>query len=73
MNLSELIDFYPPWNHQKTYGFLMISGGIKVNWFAEIHLIVEATFGDEPLPEPVRSKQGIECNKRSISYHNDLN
>ena len=31
MNLSELIDFYSPWNHQKTIGFLMISGGIEVN------------------------------------------
>ena len=29
--LSELINFYSPWNHQKTYGFLMISGGIEVN------------------------------------------
>ena len=26
-----LINFYSPWNHQKTYGFLMISGGIEVN------------------------------------------
>ena len=25
--LSKLINFYSPWNHQKTYGFLMISGG----------------------------------------------
>ena len=24
---SELINFYFPWNYQKTYGFLMISGG----------------------------------------------
>ena len=31
VNLSELINFYSPWNHQKTVGFLMISGGIKVN------------------------------------------
>ena len=29
--LSELINFYSLWNHQKTYGLLMISGGIKVN------------------------------------------
>ena len=26
-------DLYSPWNHQKTYGFLMISGGIEVNQF----------------------------------------
>ena len=25
--LSELINFYPPWNHQKTTSFLIISGG----------------------------------------------
>ena len=30
-NLSELINFYSPWNHQKTDGFMMISGGIEVN------------------------------------------
>ena len=26
--LSELFNFYSPWNHQKTYGFLMIPGGM---------------------------------------------
>ena len=26
-NLGELIDFYSPWNHQKTRAFLIISGG----------------------------------------------
>ena len=31
VNLSELINFYSPGNHQKTTGFLMISGGIEVN------------------------------------------
>ena len=30
--LGELINFYSPWNHQKTYGFLMISGKIEVNY-----------------------------------------
>ena len=25
------INFYAPWNHQGTIGFLMISGGIEVN------------------------------------------
>ena len=29
--LSELIIFYSQWNHQKTFGFLMILGGIEVN------------------------------------------
>ena len=29
-NLSKLINFYFPWNQQKTMGFLMISGGIEV-------------------------------------------
>ena len=32
-NLSELVNFYSPWNNQKTYGFLMISEGIEVNMF----------------------------------------
>ena len=32
--LSEFINFYPPWNHLKTIGFLMILGGIEVNKFA---------------------------------------
>ena len=30
-NLGELINFYYPWNHQKTISFLMILGGIDVN------------------------------------------
>ena len=29
--LGELINYYPPWNHQKTYDFLMISEGIELN------------------------------------------
>ena len=29
-NLSESINYYFPWNHQKIYGFLVISGGIEV-------------------------------------------
>ena len=28
---KQKIIFYSPWNQQKTYGFLMISGGMKVN------------------------------------------
>ena len=30
-NLSKLINLYSPWNYQKTYCFLMISGGKEVN------------------------------------------
>ena len=30
-HLNELMNFYFPRNQQKTYGFLMISGGIEVN------------------------------------------
>ena len=29
-SLSELINYNSPWNHQKIYGFLMISGGIEI-------------------------------------------
>ena len=28
---EELINFHFPWNRQKTYGSLMISGGVEVN------------------------------------------
>ena len=31
MNLIELINFYSPWNRQKTYGFLMILGLLRLN------------------------------------------
>ena len=41
------INFYSPWNHQKTYGFLMISGEREVNLFAKIHLILEAKSEDD--------------------------
>ena len=29
-NLRELINFYFPWNYQKTYGYIIL-GGIEVN------------------------------------------
>ena len=29
-NLNELTNYYSPWNHQKTYGFVVISGGVEV-------------------------------------------
>ena len=31
MNLSELINFYIPWEHWNTYGFLMILGEIEIS------------------------------------------
>ena len=30
-NIEGLLNFYSPWNHQKTGRFLMISGGIEIN------------------------------------------
>ena len=30
--LIEFINFYSPCNHQNTYGFLVISGGIEVEF-----------------------------------------
>ena len=46
-NLGELINFYFVLNYQKPC-FLMISGGIEVNQFSQIRLILEAKFGDDP-------------------------
>ena len=45
---SELIDFYPPWNHHKTICFLIISREIEVNKFAQTCLILEVQYGDNP-------------------------
>ena len=42
--MSELINFYSPWNHQKTIGFLKNSGGIKVNSFPWTDSILKAKF-----------------------------
>ena len=33
-NLNEIMNFYSSWNHPKTSGFMVISGGIEVNKFA---------------------------------------
>ena len=41
-------NFYSPWSHQKTIGFLMISGGIEFHQFAQIRWILEVKFGDDP-------------------------
>ena len=35
-NLSKLINFYPPWNHQKTVDFPMISRRIEFNYSLNI-------------------------------------
>ena len=45
VSLLILINSYPPENH----GFLIISGWIVVNYFAQIRSILEAKFGDDPL------------------------
>ena len=37
----ELIHLYFPWNHQKTYGFLIILGEIEVKHFAQICSLLE--------------------------------
>ena len=42
MNLNESINFYPPWNYQKAYGFLMLSVVIEGNQFALVRIILEA-------------------------------
>ena len=48
-DLSELIKFYSPWNHQINIDFLKISGGKKINYFAQIESIMEVHFGDSLL------------------------
>ena len=35
---------------QKTYGFWWFQGGIEVNQFIQIHLILETKLCDDPLP-----------------------
>ena len=45
----ELINFYSPGNHQKTYGFPMNLGVLQVNWFIQIRLILEKKFSNDPL------------------------
>ena len=40
-DLSELIKFYSPWNHQITIDFLKILKGKKTNYFAQIESIME--------------------------------
>ena len=42
------LTYIPPEIIKKTYGFLVVSGVIEVNWFVEIYIILEAKFGDNP-------------------------
>ena len=49
VNITEFINFYFPWNRQKTIGFLMTSGGIEVNSFAHIRSELEIKLGDDHL------------------------
>ena len=51
MNLNDLINFYSPRNYQKTYVFLIISGGMKVNLFTSIYPILEVKFRENPYSE----------------------
>ena len=46
---------YPHWNHQKIYGFLMILGGIEVNWFALFQSILRANFDNNPSEKPTNA------------------
>ena len=48
--LSEFkrINFYSPWNLQKTLGFLMISRETSLIQFDSIRTILEARYGDDP-------------------------
>ena len=39
------MNFYFPWKCQKTYGYLLISGKLEINQFAQICLMLKAKFG----------------------------
>ena len=45
----------------------MISGWIKLNWFAQIHLILKAEFGDDPSPQ-ILIKSQIEIPTVSVLF-----
>ena len=77
--LSEFIKFYSRWNYQKTYGFLMILGGIKVNWFTQICLILEVKLGGDPLFRSLwifTTKTAVNIQEKRaylrINFHSDL-
>ena len=39
--MSEWINFYSPWNRQKSYGFLTISEGVEINEFSSRNSRIE--------------------------------
>ena len=45
----------------------MISGGMEINYFAEIHVIVEGKYGDDPLLSYFNSDIKMKCNTALIS------
>ena len=45
---AKLINFYSPRNHQKNIEVLPTSRGNEFNEFAQIHLIMQAKFGNDP-------------------------
>ena len=50
LQFSLLINFCPPWNHQKTIDSLMISGTIEAKLFACILSVLKVKFRDDTLP-----------------------
>ena len=48
-NIKQLLaNLIPHSSHQKIYGFLMILGGIEVNWSALFQSILRANFDNNP-------------------------
>ena len=47
-NLSKLMNFYSPRNHQETYSFVMISRRSEVHLFPQILLRIEVKFATIP-------------------------
>ena len=52
---SELNNFFTSWNHLKTNGFLMISGGTESTQFVWIRLILAAKFGQDPIKNVLKA------------------
>ena len=50
LQFSLLINFCPPWNHQKTIDSVMISGTIEAKLFACILSVLKVKFRDDTLP-----------------------
>ena len=63
----------------KAYGFLMILGGVKVNWFTQICLILEVKLGDDRLFRSLwifTTKTAVNIHEKRaylrINFHSDL-